>query len=235
MMRPGIFSRLPLFIFCVGVVAAAGCSKPVGFYVKNLAKTDIDLVSEIHFNTVADHLKILTEKLYKRNPAELMKGSGETIKTRTDKIFQCSPVQRHSEVEMLTGTDAILLGFDPNFQGDRVFAMMYGLYTMILASYNNKCAFYFPDQLSEVKLYHSARNVEIFVWRLKNRRKDNGDLFILTNSVDGPVQNLSCERLFGKVIALQDSMALIVAGRLGRVLSEFVRVAAGMVFFPIPL
>ncbi len=223
-----------LCVVCVAFFLLSGCTKPHSFHLKNLAKTDIDDVSDIHFNGVTQYIKALTEKLYKRNPAELLKKSGETIETRMEKIFQCPAERRYTEVEMKIGTDAILLGFNQDYEGDRVFAMMYGLYTMVLASYNNKCELFFLDQLSEQNLYYSARNIETFVWRLKNRKKDNGQLFLLTNSLEGPVQNLSYERLFGKMIALQDSMTQIVADRTGRVFKEIVQVT-GMAFLPIPI
>ncbi len=228
------FYRLFLLLACITTMFLSGCSELTSFQVKSLAKTDIDVISEIHFNNVTQYIRTLTEKLYKRNPVELLKRPQESVEARIEKIFQCPTVNRYAEVELKTSTEAILLGFDPDFKGDRVFAMMYGLYTMILASYNNKCEFFLLDQLSEKKLYYSARNIEIFVWRLKSRRKDNGEPFILTNCIEGPVQNLSYERLFGKMIALQDSMTQIVADRTGRVIKEIAQ-AAGMAFLPIPL
>jgi len=57
-------------------------------------------------------------------------------------------------------------------------------------------------------------------------------LFILTNSVEGEIQNLSYERLFGKIISLQDTMAQIVSNRSGRIIKEVVQIA-GMAFLPI--
>lgn len=184
-------------------------------------------------NQAVELMKDLTIKLYKKNPYELSKKKEQTIETRISQIFQCPGLRKYDELEKKSGTDAILLGFEPDFKGDRVFAVMYGLYTMIYQSYNSKCELYMLDYLNEQSLYNSARNIEILVWRLKTRKKMNGQLFLLTNSFQGEVKNLSYERLFGKLISLQDTMALIVSKRTGRLIKEAVHMAAGVAFFPV--
>lgn len=181
---------------------------------------------------MADLLKTLTRKLYRMNSMELDKTPGATIDSQVTRIFQCPPVQTDSTLEYKEGTEAILLGFKPGYEGDRVFAMMYGLYTMLHASYSKKCDLFLLDFLEAQSLYNSARNIEILVWRLKARHLPNGDLFLVTNVYGGPIENLSFERIFGKLISLQDTMALIVATRTGRLLTDAVHMA-GMAFFPI--
>lgn len=228
------FIKKSFILALVCFFSLSGCRSVSEFRFKDLAKTHIDVVSEIHINQVADLLMEMTEKLYKKNPAELQKVKGETIHSRLERIFRCPPDQQVTGLDSKTGTDAILLGFDPEFSGDRIFALMFGLYTMIHASYENKCELFMLDYLNEQSLYNSARNIEIFVWRLKTRKFNDGRLMILTNSFDGVVENLSYERIFGKLISLQDTMALIIAGRTGRVITEAAHYA-GMAFLPIGL
>lgn len=189
-------------------------------------------MSDIHIDQVESLLKTLTQKLYRMNPMELGKTPGATIDSQMTRIFQCPPVQTYPILEKKEGTDAILLGFEPVFEGDRVFAMMYGLYTMVHASYSKKCDLFMLDFLDAQNLYNSARNIEIFIWRLKARHLPNGELFLITNVCDGPVENLSFERVFGKLISLQDTMALIVSTRTGRLITQVVHMA-GMAFVPI--
>lgn len=177
-------------------------------------------------------LRTLTKKLYKRNPHELQKTKDRTIESSLNQIFICPAVKSYEELEFKNSTEAILLGFEPGFKGDRIFAMMYGLYTMIHQSYNSKCELFMLDYLNEQNLYNSARNIEIFVWRLKTRHRENGRLFILSNSFKGQVKNLSYERIFGKLISLQDTMGQIVSRRTGRIIKEAVQFA-GMAFLPI--
>jgi len=183
---------------------------------------------------VTSLLRDLTEKLYKKNPSELKKNNHLTIESRLNQIFQCPPNENLAELDRRKGTDAILLGFEPGYTGDRIFAMMYGLYTMIHTSYNSKCEFFIPDALDAQSLYNSARNIEIFVWRLNTRLKEDGRPLIFTNTLEGEVKNLSYERIFGKLISLQDTMALIVSNRTGRIIKEAV-LFTGMAFLPIGL
>lgn len=179
-------------------------------------------------------LRDLTEKLYKKNPSELKKNTDQTIESRLSRIFRCPPDKQVAELDHKEGTDAILLGFEPDYKGDRIFAMMYGLYTMIHTAYNSKCELFIPDSLNEQALYNSARNIEIFVWRLNTRLKEDGQPLILSNTLEGEVKNLSYERIFGKLISLQDTMALIVSNRTGRIIKEVV-LFTGMAFLPIGL
>ena len=209
-----------------------GCNSSSQFHIKDLAKTNIDIVSEIHMNQAIALLRTLTEKLYKKNPYELHKVQGQTIDSRINQIFICPVDKKYEELQFKDSTDAILLGFDPEYEGDRVFALMVGLYTMIRKSYNNKCELFMLDYLDAQNLYNSARNIEVLVWRLKTRKKEDGSLFILTNSFEGKIKNISYERIFGKLLSLQDTMALIVSNRTGRIINKVVQIA-GMAFLPI--
>jgi hypothetical protein len=70
------------------------------------------------------------------------------------------------------------------------------------------------------------------VWRLKTRHTSTGSLCLITNTFEGDVSNLSFERIFGKLIALSDSMALIIAERGDRFVKQAVHIA-GMSFLPV--
>ncbi len=212
----------------------SGCTTSPDFQVENFAKTGIDEISDIHLDQATQILKELTIKLYKKNPCELTKVPNETILTRYETIFECPAQTLHEELNCKTGTHAILLGFDPLYSGDRVFAIMYGLYTMILQSYNNNCEMFMLDLLDQQKLYNSARNIEILVWRLKKRQKPDGTSYLLTDNLDGESPNLSYERLFGKLIALQDTMAVIVSRRTNRIIKKAAHIV-GMAFLPVGL
>ena len=224
--------KIFISLFILFLFILSGCSAVQNFQIKSIAKTDIDDVTEIHIAQVNNLLKELTIKLYKKNPNELKKIEGSTIDSRLDDIFTCPSEINYEELDSREAVDSILLGFEPDFQGDRVFAVMYGLYTMIHKSYNSKCELFMLDYLDAQKLYNTARNIEIFVWRLKTRKQHDGSLFLLTNNLKGVVINLSYERIFGKLISLQDTMSQIVSGRNNRLIKEVIQIV-GMSFLPI--
>ena len=61
----------------------------------------------------------------------------------------------------------------------------------------------------------------------------NGELYLYTNSLPGEVPNLSYERLLGKLIATQDSIAIIIAGKTNRAIKTVIQTMATAVFLPI--
>lgn len=209
----------------------AGCADSA-FKVRNLAKTDIDMVADAHYRETEALLKTLTVKLYKRNPRELHKVEGQTIDYRVAEIFTMPGRLAFPELPV-SGTAAIELSVDPDYRGDRVFALMVGLTGMIRESYGYQTDFYLLSELDPQKLYHSARNIEIALWRLANARDGLGQPLILTNSWRGSRQNLSYERLFGKLIALQDMMATVMAQKNQRMIKTVAQNVATMAFIPL--
>jgi hypothetical protein len=211
------------------------CSNSRPFRLQNLAKSDIDLVADAHQDEVLSHLRVLMVKLYKRNPRELQKAPGHTINSRLHQVFNLLSPLSFAELDHQQRTAAMNLCFDPEFTGDRVLALVTGLAGMLRNSYENRPEQFLLDSLDEQKLYNSARNIEIVVWRLNNTRDGNGELLLLTNSRENEEANLSFERLFGKIIALQDMMARITADRGNRTINLFVHSVASAAFLPVGL
>ncbi len=120
-----------------------------------------------------------------------------------------------------------------SFEGDRVFALMVGIRSMLHQAYGNKLEFFLLDELNQQALYNSARNLEIIAWRLNSYRNAQGQPYLLTNGYEGPVANLSYERLFGKMIGLQDMMAKIIEGKTNRAINTVVHSFASTTLFPI--
>ncbi|MDA0150525.1 hypothetical protein [Vibrio sp. LaRot3] len=216
----------------------SGCGsmpKPV----RNLGKTDVDFVMDVHAKQQKVLLMELTRKLYVRNPDELQKAEGVSVEQRMKQIFGEAdavdlPPLVFDELEGKTGIEAILLSFDDNFAGDRVFAAIVGLSEMLRRSYNHQQEFFIIDSLDEQALYNSARNIEVFVWRLYHRKDENGELFLLTNDVSDGQFDTSFDRIFSKMVMVQEMMAYIVADKTNRSITKVAHGVAQFVFLPIP-
>nr|WP_260261301.1 hypothetical protein [Vibrio intestinalis] len=216
----------------------SGCGsmpKPV----RNLGKTDVDFVMDVHVKQQKFLLMELTRKLYVRNPDELQKAEGVSVEQRMKQIFGEAdaidlPPLVFDELEGKTGIEAILLSFDENFTGDRVFAAIVGLSEMLRRSYNHQQEFFIIDSLDEQALYNSARNIEVFVWRLYHRKDANGELFLLTNDVSDGQFDTSFDRIFSKMVMVQEMMAYIVADKTNRSITKVAHGVAQFVFLPIP-
>ena len=203
---------------------------------KNLVKTDIDFVADTHLREINRLMENLLVKLYKRNPRELHKNPEMTIEQRSRQIFAIPGRLVFEELRNRQGTDALELALAPDYAGDRVFAVMVGLVGVVRSSYGWQDEQFLYTSLDPVLLFQSARNIEILVWRLSNRHDAQGNPLLLTNSREGEEENLSFERLFGKMLATQDNLAFIVAGRVDRGISRMVQGAlSSAVFFPMGL
>lgn len=211
----------------LGGCAAGGQDRP--FQLKNLAKSEIDMVADLHIEAVNSLARELTIKLYKRNPRELAKVPGMTIEKRLELLLGSPRLITHAELNNLYAEKAIPLAFDPEFKGDRVFALMVGITGMLHASYNYRDEFYLLDEMDQQKLYNCARNLEAVAWRLNTYRQANGEPFIYANSPT----NLSFERILGKLIAHQDMMAKIVSDSTNRAINTVVHGIASSTLLPI--
>ena len=219
---------LPMLVI---TLLLSACS---GYDVKNLAKSDIDLVSDEFITETRSAVRELVVKLYKRNPAQLRKNPGMTVEGRLAQLR----VHRHQlnfpELGGKQGIEAMLMAFDPDFSGDRVFAISVGLGSMLRVAYAYNDEMFIFDRLDSKVLLTSARNVEVLLWKLKNTRKPDGEHYLITHEYQGVVDNLSFERLFGKIIILQEMMARIAGDSDDRAVTGAVH-AVSKVFMPLPI
>lgn len=222
------------------VLLLAGCATKVGkdgrtqttVDVKYLVKSDVDRIADTDRAEVIGGLLLISEKLYKRNPKELKKGTAVSREAAVDRLRQRNS-RSWPEFGGLRERQAAALAFTSAYDGDRVAALAYGLLTMVDAAFENKEEFYILDSLDETKLYNCARNMEIAVWKLSTDRDATGDLYLLSNELDPANRNISFEREFGRITGLLDFMAKIVADRNGRTLSRTAQAIATMIFLPV--
>lgn len=189
------------------------------------------------------------QKLYRRNPVQWRRGGRASAEEPTHLVFRRARVPIFHELNKARGVDSVRLAFDDDFDGDRVLALVAGLASMVEAAYNNRREFFVLDELSPQKLYNCARNIETAAWLLRSRVDANGVPLLLSNSrtnpqsannTRGPIdtagadpENLSFERLFGKLIAQQDIIARFIADRTNRVIRHITQGLASVVFLPV--
>ncbi len=199
----------------------------------NIAKTDIDIVTEIHVINAKSFIEDLIIKLYKINPVYLDKNENfNSVSQVIIDIFKETDI-KNIDKSGQENINLILKGFDKSFSGDRIYYICKGLYGMINASYNYKNKFYLTDpKLDPQKLMNTAINIETLVWRLSNSKNKN-KLLIKTNNIDDDKINLSFERLFGKLINNQENMARIVSSQQGRMIQKAAKGIVSSIFLPI--
>jgi hypothetical protein len=204
-----------------------------GYGATHLGKTDLDRVTEAHQQEVFVSLRLLAEKLYRRNPHEMRKSGQKSVEAALHRIFERHHGWSFEDLDYLRGAQAIQLAFREDYRGDRVLAYIVGLCSMIQSAFNNKTEFFVIDDVNPQGLHNAARNVEIAVWRLSNARNAQGELYLLSNDSAGSAPNLSFEREFGKMIAGLDVLSKVLAGRMGRTVVKVAQSLATAVFLPI--
>ena len=218
-------------LILISIIILPSCQNNI---LKNIAKTDIDIITEIHVVNAKSHIEDLIIKLYKLNPIYIKKN--QNFNSVSQVILDIFKEVNIDEIDK-TGQkniDLILKGFDKNFTGDRIYYICKGLHGMINASYNYKSKFYLTDpKIDAQKIMNTAINIETLVWRLSNTR-DNGKLIIKTNNIEKNKINLSFERLFGKLINNQENMARIISSQQGRMLQKAAKgIVSKVLFLPI--
>lgn len=215
---------------------ASTSSAPPSIDASQLVKTDIDRMAEAHRQELQISLRLLSEKLYRRNPREWKKSGAPDLETAVNRLMDPNTAWRFAEFEGKYGSDAIQLAFREDYRGDRVQALIGGLGGMLHNAFDEKTEFYITDDLDAQKIYNSARNLEITIWRLSNARDLEGKLFLLSNAVSTDQalgQNLSFEREFGRMIGQLDLLARIIADKNNRTLVKMIQSIATAVFIPI--
>lgn len=227
------------------------------FAARQLAKSDIDRVTDRYREAMFASLWRLADKLYRRNPSEWRKsgardadeavarlrawaGAGPmaSVSQQQALLSAASPLVVHESgrpLETVAGVQDVQLALSADYAGDRVQALIGGLAGMLHQAFNEKQEFFLVDDLDPQSFYNSARNLEITVWRLSNARAASGQLLLLSNAAaaeDEP-QNLSFEREFGKLIAHCDLLAQIIADKSNRTVVKVLQSLATAVFLPV--
>ena len=203
-----------------------------GFDPAQLAKTDLDRVADGHRREVYASLRLVAEKLYRRNPREWKKSGATSAAAAIGRLFEPRYAWRQPEFDGKWGTELVLAGMRADYGGDRVAALIGGLGGMLHAAFEEKTEFFVTDELDPQKLYNSARNIEIAAWKLAQARAGDGTLLLLSNEMN-PEYNLSFEREFGKMIGNLDLLANLVADKTQRGIAKVVQNVASYIFLPV--
>lgn len=126
--------------------------------------------------------------------------------------------------------EAMDLALSPAFTGDRVAAFVYGTSDMLITAHGGKTEFYLIDGQDAQHIYNAARNIEIAVWMLANRKGENGKPLLLADELNSSERNLSYEREFGKIIARLDLLAAVTTEKYRRAVIGYAQGLVGGTF-----
>lgn len=213
------------------ILACAGCkpTPPVNGHIVpeatltkgQLIQSDPNRMANLEMRNNLDALYLLMDKLYKRNPSEWKKGTATSRDDAEARVRQA--IDQHTPLPGLDARDtkAMALALDPHFEGDRVATFIYGIGDMLVTAHGGKHVFYLIDGLDAQRVYNAARNVEIAMWLLSQRKDSAGHPLLLSNALSDESQNLSFERLFGGIIGRTDLVAEFTAEKYRRAVIDY--------------
>ena len=201
-------------------------------FINQLGKTDIDRLTDIEIRENTQILRMLMTKLYKRNPDELRKSTSASAEEMVASVFENQHGWRFREINEAQHSYAIQQAFQPDFQGDRVLSLIVGLQTMLIKAHGGKTDFYIIDSIDPQSIFNAARNIEIVVWQLSNKRDNTGQLALLTNEINSQDRNLSFEREFGKIIGSLDLYAILLSEKGQRHLTRAIQAVPSAILLP---
>lgn len=191
---------------------------------QELAQSDVNRMATLGMRANLDGLFLLMDKLYRRNPAEWRKGESPgreqavaRVRAATTQRQPWGPLQGKRDIE------ALALALDPAFAGDRVAAFIHAMADMLITAHGDRVEFFLLDGLDAQHLYNAARNVEVAVWMLSQRRGASGQPLLLADEITPTERNLSFEREFGKIIARLDLLAAVVTEKYRRAAISYVQ------------
>lgn len=218
-------------LFCLPLVLCAGCkpTPPVNGHVVpearltkgQLIQSDTNRMANLEIRDNLDALYQLMDKLYKRNPSEWKKGGISKREEAESRVRNA--VDHHTPLPGLEarGTKAMQLALDPAFTGDRVATLVFGMGDMLITAHGGKRVQYLIDGLDAQRVYNAARNIEITMWLLAQRKDSAGQPLLVSNAMTEQDQNLSFERLFGGIIGRTDLMAEFTAEKYRRSVIDY--------------
>lgn len=213
---------------------AACVSSPAQF-----AKTDIDRIADLHRREIQSGLQRLAEKLYRRNPREWKKSGYTSLDAAVAALFHAARAGQSPDPDGRRSTALLLAGLREDYPHDRVAAFVGGLNTMLHEAFDGRMEFFLLDELDPQKIYNAARNVEIAAWKLANAKRTqaeadlpSGTPLLFSNEM-APIQNLSFEREFGRLIGNLDVLWQVAADKTQRTVVKVVQNVAIAVFLPI--
>ena len=209
-----------------------GCMVPVKAppQVRDLVKSDTAFFVEAVRSEIDQSLSLLLVKLYRRNPIQLPETS--SVETRVAQLK--APKLDLQEFGGPKPDALVRMAFHEDFTGDRVYAFVAGLQSMVNHAFDHSREFLLLDDLPSAQfVYNSARNIETAAYLLRTQRNSSKEPYLYADGIQDGVLNASYSQLMGEMIGLQDALSKALAKKDQRALNAVARGAASFVFLPV--
>ena len=209
-----------------------GCALPIKAppEVKDLVKSDTAFFVEAVRSELDQNLSHLLVKLYRRNPIQLP--ATLSIEARVEQLRV--PKLDLKEFGGPKPDDLVRMAFHEDFTGDRAYAFVAGLQSMVNHAFDHRREYLLLDDLPSAQfVYNSARNIETAAYLLRTQRNSLKEPYLYADGFQDGILNASYSQLMGEMIGLQDALSKALAKKDQRALNAVARGAASFVFLPV--
>ena len=198
--------------------------------VKDLVKSDTAFFVEAVRSELDQSLSVLLVKLYRRNPVQLPATS--SVETRVAQLK--APKLSLQEFGGPKPDELVRMAFAEDFTGDRAYAFVAGLQSMVNHAFDHRREYLLLDDLPSAQfVYNSARNIETAAYLLRTQRNKSKEPYLYADGIQDGILNASYSQLMGEMIGLQDALSKALAKKDQRTLNAVARGAASFVFLPV--
>ena len=198
--------------------------------VKDLVKSDTAFFVEAVRSELDQSLSVLLVKLYRRNPIQLPATS--SVETRVAQLK--APKLSLQEFGGPKPDELVRMAFAEDFTGDRAYAFVAGLQSMVNHAFDHRREYLLLDDLPSAQfVYNSARNIETAAYLLRTQRNNSKEPYLYADGIQDGILNASYSQLMGEMIGLQDALSKALAKKDQRTLNAVARGAASFVFLPV--
>lgn len=178
-----------------------------GYESSQLLQSDANRVANLAMRDNLESLALLLDKLYKRNPREWRKTADSAEEARAQVLNAIRSNQPLAGLGKRRSIDVLPIAFDPNFEGDRAGALIFGLGSMLVELYGGRTTLYMIHGVDAQRVANAAANIEAVMWLLASRRDERGAPLLLSNEIGPNGRNLSFEREFGRMLGRLELLA----------------------------
>ena len=198
--------------------------------VKDLVKSDTAFFVEAVRSELDQSLGVLLVKLYRRNPIQLPATSSVETRVAQLKARKLS-LQEFGDPKP---DELVRMVFAEDFTGDRAYAFVAGLQSMVNHAFDHRREYLLLDDLPSAQfVYNSARNIETAAYLLRTQRNNSKEPYLYADGIQDGILNASYSQLMGEMIGLQDALSKALAKKDQRTLNAVARGAASFVFLPV--
>ena len=116
--------------------------------------------------------------LYECKPDELKKSTKVSKEEYAQWVFEGPFDWKFDAIRNMQSSEAIILSFNQQYQGDRVLPLITGLYTILLQAYGGKNEFTFTEEISQKQLEEAIQSLALAEAKLQDYRQDDGTVYL---------------------------------------------------------